>query len=107
MTTQGATGSLASAQVHADVLTDWVQSLRSDVAHCLTTQVASRIAQYTVGYNVRTPVIAFPNLSPAELAAGASSAHTKCSPARSSPTEGWIRGCWAFRRMEKGLGVWN
>lgn len=92
MTTQGATGSLASAQVHADVLTDWVQSLRSDVAHCLTTQVASRIAQYTVGYTVATPIIAFPNLSPAELAARRELVTKMLTGQVIAPSEGWIRG---------------
>ncbi|MBC8136217.1 MAG: DUF935 family protein [Fibrella sp.] len=92
MTTQGATGSLASAQVHADVLTDWVQSLRSDVAHCLTVQVASRIAQYTVGYGVASPIIAFPNLSPAELAARRELVTRMLTGQVIAPTETWIRG---------------
>ncbi|MBC7808499.1 MAG: DUF935 family protein [Akkermansiaceae bacterium] len=91
MTTQGATGSLASARVHADVLCDWVQSLRSDIAQCLSAQVAARIAQYTVGYGVATPVISFPNLSPAELAARRELVEGMITGQVVAPTEMWIR----------------
>ncbi len=92
MTTQGGTGSLASARVHADVLTDWVQSLRADIAGCLSGQVAARIAQYAVGYGVATPIITFPNLSPPELAARRELITSLITGQVIAPGEGWIRG---------------
>ncbi len=92
MTTQGATGSLASAQVHQDVLTDWVQSLRSDVAACITTQIVARLAEYAGGPGVASPVVRFPNLTPNEMAARRDLVAKMITGQVIAPTESWLRG---------------
>lgn len=91
MTTQGNTGSLASAVVQQDVLTDWVQGLRSDIAGAVSSQVCGRLCELLCGPGVAAPVLSFPNLSGVELAVRRELISAMVTGAVVAPGEGWIR----------------
>ena len=97
MTTAGNSGSggsssMALATVHLDVQTDWIQSLRSDVAESvLTNQVAAKICAMALGPDAPVPSVRFPNLSPAELAGRQAVVTAMIAGDVIAPSESWIR----------------
>ncbi len=110
LTTQTGQGaSHALGKVHQSVADDWVQSLRSEIAETVLTHgVARAIIATMLGENYAatvTPRVAFPNLSPDELAARASLIETLIRGDVVAPAEGWIRSFLGVpERQEKDEG---
>ena len=97
LTTQGnsgGSGSYALGKVHQEVATDWVQSLRSQIAAQVLTPLARTLTLYHHGPDAAAhhcPTIAFPNLTPDELAGRQALITALISGQVIAPTEGWIR----------------
>ena len=93
LTTNGTGGgSYALGKVHADVLTDRVQMLRSEIAEVvLTEQVARRICLYACGAQVTPPVVRFPNLSAGDMQARAALVDAMLKGRVVAPEEAWLR----------------
>lgn len=90
--TTGAGGSYAQGKVHENVLTDWIQALRFEIAsEVLTGSVSKTLAMLNFGPNAPVPRVAFPNLTDAELAARRELISGLITGEVVQPTEGWIR----------------
>ncbi len=94
LTSQGGngSGSYALGKVHQDVLTDWIQSLRREIAETLLSgQVAKAITETMHGPGVPVPQIRFPNLTVADLQARKELIEAMCKGGVIAPAESWIR----------------
>ena len=72
LTTQGSSGdgggSYALGRVHEGVQEDWIQSLRAEIAEIvLTGQIARTLTTSLLGDDYPPPMVAFPNLSDAQI----------------------------------------
>ncbi len=98
----GGSGSYALGKVHENVQDDWIQALRADLAaDVLTGQIAAQIVAFSVGPDAPVPQVAFPNLTPDELAARRELVTTMCSGGIVEPGEGWIRQYLGLPEAEK------
>ncbi len=95
LTTQGnsdGAGSYALGKVHEGVATDWIQSLRSEIAETvLTGQAAAAITEMWYGPLAPVPLIRFPNLTDTEMARRQTLVQSLISGAVVAPSESWIR----------------
>ena len=88
----GGGSSFALAQVHLEIQNDWVEALRADLAESvLTDQIARRIVTMALGPDAPCPMVRFPNLSNAEMAARRSLIASMIDGSVIAPTESWIR----------------